>query len=52
MDNKINATQKLLKIVKNRNTPLVVNKQKNSYLRNRRSSRSLSYESYSFDSND
>jgi hypothetical protein len=52
MDNKINATQKLLKIVKNRKTPVVINKQENSYVRNRRITRSLSYESYSYDSND
>ncbi len=52
MDNKINATQKLLKIVKNRKTPLVVNKQENSYKRNKSSIRNLSYESYSYDSED
>jgi len=52
MDNKINVTQKLLKIAKNRKTPVVVNKQENSYVRNRRSIRSLSYESYSYDSDD
>ena len=49
MDNKINTTQKLLKIVKNRKTPVVINKQENSYIKNRRVSRSLSYESYSYD---
>jgi len=52
MDNKINVTQKLLKIVKNRKTPLVVNKQENSFVRNRRISRSFSYESYSYDSDE
>jgi hypothetical protein len=52
MDNKINATQKLLKMVKNRKTPLVVNKQENSYVRNRRIIKNLSYESYSYDSDD
>ena len=52
MDNKINATQKLLKMVKNRKTPLVVNKQENSYVRNRRIIKNLSYERYSYDSDD
>ncbi len=52
MDNKINATQKLLKMVKNRKTPVVVNKQEKSYMRRRKISTSLSYESYSFDSED
>jgi len=52
MDNKINATQKLLEIVKNRKTPVVVYKQENSFVRNRRISGNLSYESYSFDSDD
>ena len=52
MDDKINFTQKLLKIVINRKTPIVVNKQENSYKRNRGSIRDLSYESYSYDSDD
>ncbi len=52
MDNTINVTQKLLKLVKHRKTPLIVDKQKNGYNKNRQVSRSLSYESYSFDSND
>lgn len=52
MDNKINHTQKLLEIVKNRKTPVVVNKQENSFIKNRRICRSLSYESYSFNSDD
>lgn len=52
MDKKIKVTQKLLKIVKNRKTPVVVNKQENSYLRNRRVIRNLSYGCYSYDSDD
>ena len=52
MDDKINATQKLLEIIKKRKTPLVINKQEKSYARNRRVSTSLSYESYSYDSDD
>lgn len=36
MDRKINITQKLLKIVKNRKTLLVVNKQESGYNRNRK----------------
>ncbi len=52
MDNKINVTQKLHKIVKHRKTPVVVNKQEESYSRRRMTSRGLSYESYSYDSDD
>ncbi len=52
MDSKINITQKLLKIVKNRKTLLVVNKQESGYNRNRKVIRSLSYESYPNDSED
>jgi len=52
MDNKINVTQKLLKIVKHRKTPVVVNKQENGYKKNRKVSRSLAYESYSYDSDE
>ena len=52
MDDKVNVTQKLHKIVKHRKTPLVVNKQEDSYLRRRTVSRSLSFDSYSYDSDD
>jgi ribosomal protein S24E len=52
MDKTINVTKKLLKIVKQRKTPLVVNKQDNSYKKNRSVGKNLSYESYSNDSND
>lgn len=48
----IDMTQKLLKIVKHRKTPVLVNKQVNAYKKNRNQSKSLSFESYSFDSND
>ena len=52
MNKTIDVTQKLLKIVKLRKTPLVVNKQENSYKKNRNIGINLSYESYSNDSND
>jgi len=52
MNKTIDVTQKLLKIVKQRKTPLVINKQENSYKKNRSVGKNLSYESYSFDSND
>ena len=52
MENKINVTKKLLKIVKRRKTSIIFNKQEDGYKRNRNVSRSLSYESYSYDSND
>lgn len=52
IDDKINATQRLIKIVKNRKTPLVVNKQEKSFIRKRNVSTSLSYESYSYDSDE
>jgi len=52
MDNKINVTQKLLKVVRHRKTPVIVNKQEDGYKRNRKVSRSLSYESYPYDSDD
>lgn len=52
MNKTIEVTQKLLKIVKQRKTPLVVNKQENTYKKNRNLGKNLSYESYSYDSND
>jgi len=52
MENKTNFTHKLLKIVKHRKTPLVINKQENSYSRKKMASRGLSHESYSYDSDD
>ena len=50
MNDTIDVTQKLLKIVKHRKTPLLVNKQENSYRKNRNASKSLAYESYSYES--
>jgi len=50
MNNTIDVTQKLLKIVKQRKTPVLVNKQENGYKKNRNVSKSLAYESYSSDS--
>jgi len=52
MDKTIDVTQKLLKIVKQRKTPLVITKQENSYKKNKNVSKNLSYDSYSYDSND
>jgi len=52
MNKTIDVTQKLLKIVKQRKTPLLVNKQENGYKRNKNVNKNLSYESYSYDSND
>jgi hypothetical protein len=51
MENKTNITKKLLDIVKNRKTPLLVNKQDSGYNK-KRVSNSLSHESYSYDSED
>lgn len=48
MENTINVTQKLLKIVKHRKTPIVVNKQESGYKRNRKMSGNLAHESYSY----
>jgi len=50
MDEKINITKKLLNIVKNRKTPIVVSKQESGYTRNKKGNKSLAYESYSTDS--
>ena len=50
MNDKINITKKLLNIVKNRKTPIVVIKQESGYNRNKNVGKSLSYESYSNDS--
>ncbi len=47
MDGKMGVTQKLNEIVKNRKTPLIINKQENSY-KIIRKSRSLSIESFSY----
>jgi hypothetical protein len=49
MDDKINITKKLLNIVKNRKTPILINKQESGYNKNKRSGRSLSFDSYSND---
>jgi len=48
MDNKINVTKKLMKIVKHRKTPMVITKQDNNYNRIKKISGNLSYESYSY----
>jgi len=50
MNNTIDVTEKLLKIVRNRKTPILVNKQENAYKKSRSSSKNLSYDSYSSDS--
>jgi hypothetical protein len=50
MDDKINITKKLLNIVKNRKTPIVVSKQESGYNRDKKVGKSLSYDSYSGDS--
>lgn len=47
MHNVINITQKLLKIVKDRKTPIIINKQESGYKRNKNTVRNLSPESYS-----
>ncbi len=47
MENKINFTDRLIKIVKQRKTSIVVNKQNEGYKPNRRASKTLSHESYS-----
>jgi len=52
MKKEIDITKKLLNIVKNRNTPIIVNKQENSYVRDRKIIHSLAYESYSHDLDD
>ena len=49
MRKEIDITKKLLNIVKNRNTPVIVNKQETSYVRNRKVIQSLAFESYSHD---
>jgi len=50
MDDKINATQKLQKIVKQRKTPIVVKKQEVGYRSSRTTSGSLASEGYSYSS--
>ena len=52
MKKEIDITKKLLNIVKNRNTPVIVNKQENSYVRNRKIIQNLAFESYSHDLDD
>ena len=52
MKKEIDITKKLLKIVKNRNTPVILNKQENSYVRSKKIIHSLAYESYSHDLDD
>ena len=48
MENKINFTDKLIKIVKQRKTSIVVNEQNEGYKSNRRINKTLSHESYSY----
>ena len=48
MGKEINITQKLLRIVENRKTPVIINKQANSNKRTRKGIRSLAYESFSY----
>ncbi len=48
MENKINFTNRLIKIVKQRKTSLVISKQEEGYKANRRTNRSLSHDSYSY----
>jgi len=48
MESKINFTNRLIKIVKQRKTALVVNKQQEGYKVNRRPNRTLSHDSYSY----
>lgn len=52
MVEKIDSTQKLIKIVKHRKTPVVVNKQENNYKRSKNSGKGLAYESYSYNYNE
>ena len=51
MDGKMDFTQKLNEIVKNRKTPLIINKQENSYKINKKSG-NLSIESFSYNFNE
>jgi len=52
MENKINITEKLMKIVKHRKTPSVVIKQENSYKQNRKVIGNLAFDSYSSNNED
>ena len=52
MENTINVTQKLLKIVKQRKTPIVVYKQESGYKRNSKINGNLAHESYSYGSDE
>ena len=49
MTNKTNYTEKLLKIVKKRKTEIIIQKQGKSKVGYRKSLRSLTHESYSYD---
>jgi len=50
MDNKLNITEKLQKIVKQRKTPIVVKKQEIGYKSSRATGVSLAGEGYSYSS--
>ena len=50
MDDKINITEKLQKIVKQRKTPLIIKKQETGYRPSRSNSGSLAGEGYSYSS--
>jgi hypothetical protein len=52
MECKNKTTQKLLKIVKNRKTQIIISKQENNNKRNKNVSTSLAYDSYSNDFTD
>lgn len=47
MENRNKVTEKLLKIVQNRKTKIVINKQESGYKRNRKMSGNLAHDSYS-----
>jgi len=48
MENKINFTNRLIKIVKQRKTSPIINKQEDGYKANRRANKTLSHDSYSY----
>lgn len=52
MDDKINITERLQKIVKQRNVPIVVNKREIGYKNSKSSSRGLTGDSYSYGTDD
>lgn len=52
MDNKIDATERLMEIVKKRNTKIIINKRQDGYKRDRKISKSMSFEGYSSSDSD